>query len=141
MSVQYASIIQRTAWLNTEFGLELACKKLGKTPEEIEALVGRNKKGKRKGQLKGQLIWYSVVTPGWVRMGFYNHEALQANGFVQRMKVSYGYAIHDPYKSKPDGTILPVAWDVDFDEDRNVSLDRYRMHENKHISAETSSTG
>ena len=103
MKVQYVGIVQRSAWLNTEFGLSLACKKLNKTPEEIEALVGRYTKGKRKGDLRGQLIWWSVIQPGWVRRGFYDHDAMQAKAALAREEVAVA----------GDACVLEGSWGVD----------------------------
>lgn len=98
MSVNYCQITTNTAYLNTEFGLTLACKKLNKTPEQIESLVGRYKKGKRKGQIKGVLVWRKVVKAGWVRMGAYDHDYRESNGFVCRFtNITFCFEIQDAY--------------------------------------------
>lgn len=142
MNVQYVGIANHSAWLNTEFGLNLACKKLGMTPEQVEALVGRATKGKRVGELRGQLVWYAVTSPGWVKMGRYDHEAMQGNGFVQRMKVSYGYAIVNPWKNAPDSNgPLVLAMDPDYHEDNKVALQHYNIRIQTLAQTNQSSTG
>lgn len=62
----YADIAENYAYLNTEFGLNLAMRRLGLTEQQIERIVGgRYKKGKYTGQLKGKLVWKKVVAGGW----------------------------------------------------------------------------
>lgn len=61
----YADIAENYAYLNTEFGLNLAIKRLGLNAEQIENIVGRYKKGKYTGQLKGKLVWCKVIAGGW----------------------------------------------------------------------------
>ena len=45
-----AQISTKRAFLNSEFGIKLACKKLNVTEAKIEELVGRYTKGKYKGK-------------------------------------------------------------------------------------------
>ena len=61
----YADTTENFAYLNTEFGINLAIKRLGLTAEQIESIVGRYKKGKYAGQLKGKLVWCKVIAGGW----------------------------------------------------------------------------
>ena len=64
----YADIAENYAYLNTEFGLNLAMRRLGLTEQQIERIVGgRYKKGKYTGQLKGKLVWKKVVAGGWYK--------------------------------------------------------------------------
>lgn len=64
----YADIKENSSFLNSEFAINLAIKKFNLADEaELESIVGRYKKGKYKGQLKGQLKWYKVIAGGYVR--------------------------------------------------------------------------
>lgn len=119
MPVQYVQLRYNKAFLNTEFGLELACRKLGKTPEQIEAVVGRYTRGKRKGQLRGILTWAKVEQGGWVREGAYDHDARQANGWVCRaVGLTFNYAIEDAW----DATKGPLLAEAGWSEDATVAL-------------------
>lgn len=91
--VTYAQFTRNQAWMNTDFGLQLACKRFNKTPDEIAEIVGKTRSGKRKGQLRGQLVWDKCVKGGWVKEGYYDHDARQANGFVAAMKITCNYHI------------------------------------------------
>jgi hypothetical protein len=71
----------REAYLSSEFGLNLALKWTGLTEEEIAKYLGRNKKGKRKGLLKGSICWLKVDSGGWVRFG-----GTYGNGGVENRK-------------------------------------------------------
>lgn len=63
--------IQQCKWGMTridECGLdngELAQRWLGLTPEQIEARVGRFTRGKRKGKLRGWIVFRSCIQGGW----------------------------------------------------------------------------
>ena len=61
-----AKIVKRYAYLSEEFGQSYAGRIFGMDLEELEAIVGRYSKGKRKGQLKGKLEWFSCVSGGWL---------------------------------------------------------------------------
>jgi hypothetical protein len=54
------------AYLNTDQGLAIACKAFSKTEAEIEAIVGRYSRGKRVGQLRGSIVWSTILRGGWV---------------------------------------------------------------------------
>ena len=82
MAVNYVKLNTGSTYLSTPFGLELAMKKTGMTEDQLEELVGRYKKGKRKGLLKGKLCWMKVTGGGWVKTGRYDFESMSANGFV-----------------------------------------------------------
>lgn len=113
---QYANAETRTAYLSDEFGLNLACKKLGMTPEQIENLVGRYTRGKRKGLLRGAVQWFKITQFGWVKMGAYDHDGGGGNGFVQAQGASFGYRIIDAW----DGTILKQDADLHITRDNGV---------------------
>lgn len=79
----YTNVLQKQAWLSDSFGVELALKKLNLTNEKLESIVGRYTRGQRKGQLRGQLVWFKVEAGGWVhRIGVIG-------------PCSFGYAIAD----------------------------------------------
>jgi len=65
-------------YLSDSFIQELAMRKLNLTEEQLEELVGRYVRGKRKGMLKGSLTWKKVTYGGWRRLG-----SGAGNGFVQ----------------------------------------------------------
>ena len=69
----YARIENRQAYLNTHFGQSLAALWLGLNLDMLEAIVGRYSKGKRKGQLRGQICWKKVVSGGWHRDDWNGH--------------------------------------------------------------------
>ena len=63
----YADTAENSAYLNTEFGLNLALRKFDITLEQLESVVGRYKKGSRIGQLKGKLVWRKLTAGGWYK--------------------------------------------------------------------------
>ena len=79
----YTNVLQKQAWLSDSFGVELALKKLNLTNEKLESIVGRYTRGQRKGQLRGQLVWFKVEAGGWV------------HGIGVIGPCSFGYAIAD----------------------------------------------
>lgn len=82
----FADETTKSCYINTDFGQNLACRKFNLTLEELELIVGRYKKGKRKGELKGQLHWTKVINGGWV-----SGLGLVAPNFT------YGYYITDSH--------------------------------------------
>lgn len=59
----YAQINMRSAFLWTDFGLQMAQRYF--TPEEL-AKLPRFVRGKRAGHIKGQITWCKVESGGWV---------------------------------------------------------------------------
>lgn len=92
----YASIKTQGAYLNSDFGLKLALRKFNITEEDLETLVGRYVKGKRKGQLRGKISWQKVKSGGWVSLGP-RSDGGYANGFVALPNRSFGYRIVDAW--------------------------------------------
>lgn len=92
------------AYLFTDFGEQLAIKKTGLTIEQLEALVGRFKKGKNKGKLKGTLTWCKITGGGWVKTGRYDFEEMKANGFVcTKVGFCFAFGIHiAPFRGMPE---------------------------------------
>ena len=90
MGVNYATFHNRRAYLSTEFGLELAKKWFNLTEEELEEKVGRFKKGKRKGLLKGAVTWFKVGNCGWVRT---DHTIEYPSGFPVKHKIVFARGI------------------------------------------------
>lgn len=61
---QYANIIERDAWLSSEFGEDFARRIFG---DEVVDGLPRYVRGKRKGAIKGIIRWDKVERGGWVR--------------------------------------------------------------------------
>lgn len=61
-----ARIVQRHAYLSDDFGKDYACKVFKMSEDELENKVGRYVRGKRKGLLKGKLVWLHCVSGGWL---------------------------------------------------------------------------
>ena len=68
------------AYISGEFGESMARRYFG---DEVVDAMPRYVRGKRKGQLKGQVSWTKVVRGGWVRTGAYD-EAYGPAGYVER---------------------------------------------------------
>jgi hypothetical protein len=89
-----AEIVDKSAYLNSEFGIDLAQKKLGLSEQEIVEIVGRYSRGKRKGQIRGRLAWFKVDAGGWI------------NGLGVVPPCSWGYHLVDTYA---DNIIFPTG--------------------------------
>ena len=61
----YASIRERVAYLNSDFGESFAARHF--TIKQLEQL-GRFSRGKNKGRLRGAIRWSKVDKGGWVRL-------------------------------------------------------------------------
>jgi hypothetical protein len=59
----FAQVEIHESWLSTEFGESYARRTFG---NEIVDTLPRYVKGRRKGQLKGKIIWRKVVKGGWI---------------------------------------------------------------------------
>jgi len=68
------------AYISGEFGESMARRYFG---DEVVDSMPRYVRGKRKGQLKGQISWKKVVRGGWVRTGRYD-ENYGPSGYVER---------------------------------------------------------
>ena len=88
-----ADLVNHEGYLSDKFIEELACRKLELTIEELEKVVGRNIRGKRKGMLKGKLIWTKAIRGGWVKTGRYDVDRMQAHGFVIGRNKTFNYKI------------------------------------------------
>lgn len=62
--MSYAQITTRTAFLFTDFGMEMAARYF---PNEVLEALPRYKRGKHIGKPKGMLHWAKVDRGGWVR--------------------------------------------------------------------------
>ena len=82
MNVNRATFQSKFAYLSGNFGKELAMKKLNCSEEELEKIVGQYVKGKRKGLLKGKIVWRKCIKGGWVKTGPYDFDAERATGYV-----------------------------------------------------------
>lgn len=109
MKVNYAEYESRSAYLSTDFGVELAQKKFGLTLEELEQKCGRYVRGVRKGKLKGAISWHKVIKGGWVKTGAYDHDQGRAHGFVAKNGVCFAFCLE-----AGDGSIVAerdVLWE------------------------------
>jgi len=89
------SISLMHGYLNTEFILALACRKLNLTPEQIEEKLGRYTKGKRKGELRGKLAWFKCTRGGWLK---YSREYM--DGTVIKPGQTWGYKVVDAWSDE-----------------------------------------
>lgn len=80
-----AQVNIRTAYLSTEFGEKMARRIFG---DEVVDSLPRFVKGKRKGCLKGDIIWAKVERGGWVRTGSPYEPGECSQGYVERRKGS-----------------------------------------------------
>jgi hypothetical protein len=98
---QYARIVEHETSLSTDFGLALACRKLGMDESALAEKLGRYSRGPRKGKIKGNLRWQKVIQAGWVRMnGSFLADSDagydRAPGFVCRLVgTTFGYEVFD----------------------------------------------
>ena len=93
-----ASLDTRTAPLCQDFGLKMAMEKFSLTESELEAIVGRYKKGMHKGKLRCAIRWHKVSVGGWY--GGYD------GGCVMLPTRAFGFAIVNQWKTGPDGTSM-----------------------------------
>ena len=91
MKVNYARIEVRTAYLSSDFGRDYALRVFDLTPDQLEAIVGRYTKGKRKGELRGMLTWQVVTKGGWIKTGGYG------DGYVAFPNTRFDHAIADSW--------------------------------------------
>ena len=116
MAVNRATIVDRFAYLSEDFGKELAMKKFNLTVEDLEQIVGRYVKGKRKGLLRGKICWVKCIKGGWVKTGPYDHEAQRANGYVESPGRCSNFNLYDAWTDElirwsrdKDGKIVMVT--------------------------------
>lgn len=99
MTVQRMRYEEKAGYLaGNQFILDLACRKLDLSLEQLETIVGRYSRGQRKGELRGCLKWWKVTEGGW------NHRV----GVVKNVGATLGYRIEDY-----NGNVL-VGWKFDF---------------------------
>lgn len=65
MHTNYATINNYQAYLSSSFGQQLAQLWFGLDNDMLASLVGRISRGKRKGQLRGQILWSKCTRGGW----------------------------------------------------------------------------
>lgn len=85
----------RSCYLSNDFGAALACRKLNISEDELEEIVGRYSRGKRKGKLRGLLVWRKCVSGGWVRTGG------AYEGYVESPRKTMDYKILDAWTKEP----------------------------------------
>jgi len=101
-----AVLMHKNGYLSDDFIAKLACKRLNLLPEELEKLVGRYSKGKRKGLLKGMLTWNKCLRGGWVKTGSYDDDMMRGTGYVAKPGHTYNYRIVDAFSSGGGPAIL-----------------------------------
>lgn len=108
MAVNYAQIAQKSAWLSSPFGEEMARRYFGAQVDTLPRYV----RGKRKGLLKGQLEWRKVVSGGWVKEGPSCDG--YSNGSVERRvnKVIEVRIVSAEWGKEP---VTLLTWDIDID--------------------------
>lgn len=92
---RYATIECRQGFISDEFIAKLTMNHFGLTPKELEMLVGRVTRGKRKGQLKGRLNWLKCVRGGWRKIG-----PGYMNGQVVYPNTTFEYQIKESWTDK-----------------------------------------
>jgi hypothetical protein len=136
MSITYASIVITSSSLSTDFGLQLAMKKLGMTEEQLAEKLGRYSRGKRKGKIKGSLQWLKVEKAGWVKMGRYDWDSMQADGFVCRFAgLTYNYQVVDGWHT--DEVLIPSPEDPKMELQRLCRQKQDSLREKKEATNES----
>ena len=103
----YAVFVDRYAYLSEDFGRDLAMRKFGLCENQLEQIVGRYIKGKRKGKLKGKIVWTKCIKGGWVKTGPYDWDVGQACGYVASPGKCDNYILVDAWTSEP------IYWNKD----------------------------
>lgn len=91
MPVNYAVVENRIAWLSSAFGRDYACRVFNMSLADLESLVGRYQRGKRKGLLRGYLSWDHVKKGGWFKA-----EPGYRNGYVIQKNLRFNFTIEIP---------------------------------------------
>lgn len=106
MNVTYAEIRSHSAWLSQDFGRDYAMRIFDLTEEELEEKVGRFVRGKRKGELKGKIIWQHATRGGWVKTGSYNQDQMRGSGYVVKPGKRWGHSVVLSVWGEPDQILL-----------------------------------
>lgn len=109
-----ASVDLKSAYLSNEFGRDYAMRVFELTEAELEAIVGRYTRGKRKGLLRGLLTWKHCIRGGWYVTGHGDWDG-RTSGHVVKPGLRWDHEIVDPYKSGPNGN-PKVLWSMTFKE-------------------------
>lgn len=108
-----ATIEAKSASLSSEFGLDYASRTFGLTPAQVEEIVGRYTKGKRKGQLRHEIRWMKVTRGGWLRTGPSWGQGERSAGCVVKPGLRFDHVIVDRWKCDDRGNPT-VLWSDDF---------------------------
>lgn len=101
-----ATIELKSAYLNSEFGQDYACCIFGLTAAELEVIVGRYSRGKRKGELRYQLSWKKCTRGGWYATGPSMGHGERTPGHVKRPGETFDHAIIDPWAKTERDRVL-----------------------------------
>jgi len=101
MKTNYAVFTEGYAYLSEDFGKQLAMKKFNLSEKQLEQVVGRYIKGKRKGLLKGKIIWTKCTKGGWVKTGPYDWDVEQACGYIAQPGKCNNFSLVDGWTGEP----------------------------------------
>lgn len=83
MGVNYAIREKKDAQLSTDFGRQLVTRYFGQqAADAIYEVAPKYKRGPKKGQPKGWVMWTKCTKGGWVRTGSYDHDSARGQGYV-----------------------------------------------------------
>ena len=109
----YAQIDNRSAFLYTEFGEDLARKWFG--DESVDSLP-RYTRGPRKGKIKGAITWSKIVRGGWVRVSKATANG-EATGYVEtRVGRVFDRKLHETVSDRFGTSIGRVIRDLEREE-------------------------
>lgn len=146
MSVQYCKLFMHTKGCDNPDGIALAARGFGMDIAAVEAAAGRFTKGKRKGELRGWIVYFECTVGGWckplgrvIRPGIkFGHFAatwddlsrlssLSTDRFIAGAKrIDHAYG-HDPLAAK---TPLQIRC-----EEQTAYQDKTKRQENRQAAA------
>lgn len=104
------------AYLSGEFGESLARRYFG---DELVDTMPRYVRGKRKGQLKGQIKWKKVTRGGWVRTGAYDVDHGPSGYVERRVNKIISAVLSIPQWREDDEVIAEWCWPELYMNDRS----------------------
>lgn len=133
--VQYATIVERSAALSTEFGQKFLVAQFGEErAQAIYEVLGQYKRGPRKGLQRGYVHWKKCTVGGWVKTGAYDHGSMTASGHVQKPGPAYGAVVTKDKVPYPVGSleVLALFWAQDqWTWEQRLETAKYRLERSK----------
>lgn len=127
----YAHIEEKTAFLSTEFGENIARKWFG--DERVDAMP-RYIKGKRKGMLKGIVVWQKIVRGGWVKTARATANG-DAEGYVEhRVGMIFGKKLCEIMSNQYGVGIGNTVVDLDTEEWKRQAKEAYELQKAEELS-------